>query len=433
MNGDEESARNIIYSSTLSLSMGRLAHEIWSEDYYTALLLHIHGPNDPKRFAVSFVSKTRTFGIWRPVFCHNKTRTVLGAIHSTYQSLTGIQPIPFALVPLSALSPPRSTWTVWDFDFHNHPEGALHPALVRDAAVFIREAARLAERGIGYIVEHSGRGWHFWLISNRVLSEKEWSSLRRELDQRCHFTAKAEHLPVFNGLGVGCRVPGSPNPNTWHATREDWEVSRIFWYDLSPVELELNKKETFLFSSSADPDRRIAFEPSEPIRALLDKYRISAPHERHNQMLALIGEGVFHFGRDVLRNAAISLYNEASPTCASPLSEHLMEFVEAYEGALTSLVLPRLSPSETEVLNSLGTQSLRDVFIICQNYARRGSGQFFCSTKRLSKCVGLSFQRIAQIRAKFEREGYMQKLPGGFIPGVQAFRYQWLLKMANGP
>lgn len=415
-------------NAAIVLSEGLVASQLWSQEQYQNLLLHLHGDNPPKHFGFSLVPKDDHQAIFR----HNKRLSVQAAILSTWKSLSGEAERPYALVLLPSSSR-KSTWVAWDFDFHDQPSDSLSADMRRNLNVFIREAELLKSSGLSYLVEHSGNGWHFWLIGDRPRAEKEWKAIRQRVERSASFTCTPEFLPCFGGAGKGCRAPGSSNPKTRHITREDWTHSLIFHHNLLPDGVQLKRRISLSLSCTGQPEADTSEEaPSmheEPVMALVQACRITRPHARHNQMLKMVGKGCFQYGKSVLRNAVIQLHHQASPPCATQMDEHLEDFELVYAGAWQKLVLPRLSQAEHQQLDALSNQSERDVFVICQNHARNGRGSFFFSTKFVAACTGLSFGRAAQIRKTFLGKKLIEKLPGGYIPGRRALSFRWLLPM----
>jgi|GEM_PF-7026714 len=408
--------------------VGLPAFDVWSQELYVKLLLHLHGQSPTDHFISAFIGKDQS-GTYGPAFRRNKNQKIGSAIASTWKTIVEKPDKPYTVALLPYTNYPSSTWLAWDFDFHDHPKDSLNGDMRRNLQVFKREALQLKERGICYIIEHSGRGWHCWLISRTSLTANEWKHIRRQVERNADFTCKPEVFPCFTGAGKGCRAPGSANISTWHPTREDYLINLI--HEETTQLLELDNKEISLFSSSNTE----ALDPStsdlpscDYLSDLVTQFNICAPSSRHNQTLRLIGQGCFQFGRSRLLNAADDLYRQANPKCSSSLEEHREDARLIYEGAIAKLVLLRLSPAESAAFNLLKNQSEREVFIIIQNFARLGNGEFFFSSKRVGANIGLSFQRIVQIRNSFAEAGIMKKISASYVPGRRALRYRWLLR-----
>lgn len=412
-------------NAAIALSEGRVASQIWNQEQYHNLLAYLHGDNPPKHFGFSMVPRDDHQFIFR----HNKRLLIDAAISSTWKSLCMETERPYSLV----LLPPanrESVWVVWDFDFHDQPSDALNADMLRNLLIFTRQAEELKQEGIFHLVEHSGNGWHFWLIGDKPRKEKEWKVIRRSVENAASFTCNPEFLPSFGGAGKGCRAPGSSNPKTWHVTREDWQHNLIFNHTI-PIELVQLKRRISLSLSctggTEEAENRNSFEHHSI--ELSTKWQITKAHERHNRMLRMVGEGCFQFSKAVLKKAATRLHQEASPSCATSMHEHLADFDLVYAGAWEKLVLPRLSDQERQQFEAFRLQTERDVFITCQNHARLKGGTFFFSTTFVGECVGLSFGRVKQLRDLFIKLKIIEKLPGGYSPGHRAYSFRWLLPM----
>lgn len=414
-------------NAAIPLSQGKNASDLWSQEHYENLLFYLHGDNPPKHFGFSMVPKDEHLCVFR----HNKTRLIDSAISSTWKSLSCEAERPYAMVLLPSASR-KSVWTAWDFDFHDNPKDALSAEMLRNLQLFMREAEKLAQDGISYLVEHSGNGWHCWLIGDKARKEQEWKAIRRSVENSAAFTCKPEFLPCFGGEGKGCRAPGSSNPKTWHVTREDWQNNLIFKHSI-PTELVQQKRRISLsLSCTGRTEDSDSSSSGESLAiALSTKCQITKAHERHNKLLKLIGEGCFQFSKAVLKEAAVRLHQEANPPCATPLEEHLADFELVYDGAFKKMVLHRLSHHERQQFEALKLQSERDVFITCQNHARFNGGTFSFSTKFVGECVGLSFGRVKQIRDAFVKLKIIERMPGGYIPGLKALKFRWLLPLPN--
>ena len=403
--------------------------ELWTQEQYFSLLQHLHGNAPPDNFAFSFVPQDAD----QAVFVHNKTRTIDDAMSSSWDSICNKTCRPYSLVLLPTKTG-ESCWATWDFDFHDDPKEALGADMLRNLLTFVRAAESLSQEGIHYLVEHSGNGWHCWLIADRPMKAKEWHGIRKKVELSAGFSGKPEFLPCFGGAGKGCRAPGSSNPKTWHITREDWQQNLIFKHSIPSTILQ--QKRRIPVSLSCSPNQAPAGTNQSwhesYVETLQSKCAITGPHERHNRLLTLVGEGCFSLSKKVLYELATQLHQRAKPPCATGIEEHLADFELVYAGAWQKLILPRLSEHEQNELKAFKNSSERDVFIICQNHARHGNGDFYFSTKHVGTCTGLSFGRVAQIRKHFIAKGLIRKLPGGYIPGRKALSFRWLLPMLQG-
>lgn len=412
-------------NTAISLSEGKTAMELWTQEQYFNLLRHLHGNSPSDKFALSLVPQNAD----KAIFAHNKTRTIDGAITSTWDSICHKISRPFSLVLLPTASG-ESCWAAWDFDFHDNAQNALGEEMMRNLRMFLHAAKPLSKEGFHYLVEHSGNGWHCWLIASQALKARKWRQVRRKVEGLAKFSGKPEFLPSFGGAGKGCRAPGSSNPKTWHITREDWNENRVFWHSIPSEILQLKRRISLSLSCSRnDHEAKIKDHSSRSdyIESLLSKSAITRPRERHNRLLGLVGENCFSLSRNVLRKLATELHQRANPPCRTTLQDHLTDFEMIYSGAWENLVLPRLSEQEKKQLAVFKNSSEHDVFVICQNHARHGKGKFHFSTKHVGACTGLSFARVAQIRKSFVENGIIERLPGGYIPRLKALSFRWLL------
>ena len=387
------------------------ANKFWTESRYRLLLNHLNKGNDRKRFGLSMPDKNTG----QPMFAHNKSRFIDDAIDSTWKSIC--DPLKPYSVCLLGNKDGTCTWAAFDLDWHK-PEDDHHGP---DCETIITDFWNAEKNGPELLlIEDSGRGWHLWLISTTLRTQEYWSSRMDEICAKVPAMKDAERLPIVSGRGRGCRAPGARNLKTGtvgYIFARSVELTSDSFF----VELKREEKEISLSSSLSIQD-----DSQQVVAELARKHAITSPATRHNQLTKVVGNCYCH-GKDIIKQVAERIYEEANPKCSTPFNEHMDDFELVWSGAVANMILPKFSEPEREAYSSLNPRDA-EVFRITQNYARLGCGEFPFSVKRVSLSVGISFQYVSIIRKKFEEKGWMQKT-GGYKPGKSATRFRWLLPM----
>ena len=121
-------------------------------------------------------------------------------------------------------------------------------------------------------------------------------------------------------------------------------------------------------------------------------------------------------------------YNEAVPTPAASLPEHLAEFKQMWLG-MDRKWNAKLSPTEREKFDSL-SENDRDVFRILRNWSQTDSNDFRVHCRSLGNRLGVTLKTAANIRRRFCCLGIMCK-SAEYVPHKLAARFRWIAHLKD--
>ncbi len=425
--------------------------ELLTEEEFKQLAFHMKNLGDPHDFAMGFLAKDGEVLIRK-----SRTRSYASAVDSTWRSIVEPGGRPFTAIPYSAGDDGSSTWCCFDIDDHHGRDVSHVHWLVKKLLDGIGRLTEAPGRNLAVLIEHSGRGWHFFIISSGPRPLCEWLKLIGEVTIKSGLKGEKgiEHFPVQSGKHSGVRLPGSANPKTWNPADGTYKVSMI----LATAELKellsrlppsveqaemiagstFNQKGTPVWlkrgkEKGAKPDRPLPWQDLKDAKRVLNSYAVTAPSTRHSQLLRLVADGIQHFAKRVLREIATAQYHQGGTNCASDLDTHLAEFEDIYQWKMEQIIAS-FSDRERQVLASIGGDDYRSAFLITRNFAtyrpKRPSGwkrgQFPLSgldlAQRQQTGVGTAYNH----RRAMVELGCIRKV-ADYIKGVKADEFVWLL------
>jgi hypothetical protein len=320
----------------------------------------------------------------------------------------------------------ESCWGALDFDAHN-PEERIGRAYVFAGKTFdllCREAPNL-----WLIAGTSGEsgGWHVFVFTPFFYSTGEWARFLREVADRIGAPLEKGICEIFpgnnRGLKFGIRAPGSWNPKD--------DSFGLIAFDGVTAQLKrsaLPKEEFYLFTSRSNayvekthlPSRNIELSA---IRDWAKPFAITSPRTRHDQLLRLIGATFYQAGRGLSKRNAELQYDIANPVPVASLSEHLLEFDEAWSG-MERQWRAKLSPLERAKFERLTTDTDRDAFRIIHNWSKSESPDFKIHCRTLADRLGVTLQTASNIRRRFCSLGVLKHV-APYVPHRLAARYKW--------
>jgi hypothetical protein len=275
-------------------------------------------------------------------------------------------------------------------------------------------------------------GWHLFIFTAGFFPCDEWTRLLRQVADQIGAPIKSGVCEIFpdecRGLPRGIRAPGSWNPKNGEC---GLILHETFSKILSGCKPSFTPKE-----SNASLDARC--NPREedritPRRTLFtgehgqwrNDFAITAPSTRHQKLLKLVGAAFLQAGREVARRNAEMQYNEAEPTPAATLPEHLSEFDEMWAG-MERKWTAKLSFAEREKFDSLSTDNDREAFRILRNWSQTKSHDFKVHCASLSNRLDVTLKTASNIRRRFCSLEILRKT-AEYVPHKFAARFRWIL------
>ena len=425
--------------------------DLLTGEEFKQLAFHMKNRGDSNDFAMAFLGKDGEALIRK-----SRTRSYSSAIDSTWQSIVEQVDRPFSAIPYSAGNDGRTTWCCFDIDDHHGRGSSPVQWLVKKLIEGIGRLTKAPGCNLAVLIEHSGRGWHFFIISSSPRPVPDWLKLMGKVMIMSDLKGEKgiEQFPVQSGKRLGVRLPGSANPKTWNPADGTYKASMILAtaglkellsrLPPSAQQAEMiagstfNQKGTPVWlkpgkPKGANPDRPPPWQDLKDAKRVLDAYAITAPSTRHNQLVRLVADGIQHFAKGVLREIATAQYDQANANCASDLDTHLAEFDDIYQWKMEQ-ILASFSDQEHQVFGGIESPDGRAVFVIARNFAtyrpKRPStwkqGQFPLSGVDLAQRLQIGVRTAYNHRNTLIELGCMRKV-ADYIKGVKADEFVWLL------
>jgi hypothetical protein len=139
----------------------------------------------------------------------------------------------------------------------------------------------------------------------------------------------------------------------------------------------------------------------------------------------LVGTAFLQSGIEVARRNAELQYSEANPVPVATLSEHVVEFANAWAG-MQRQWLRKLSLAERIKFDALTTDTERDAFKILRNWSQAVSSDsdFKAQCQSLGDRLGIELSGAAKIRRRFCALGIL-KQTAAYVPHKLCARYRW--------
>jgi hypothetical protein len=420
---------------------GRPANDIWTKAEWTNLCRHLNNENGDFRFIMG----TRKHGI--KLYWRSKRLPLEKAIYWGWDSICGKSKTRAAFTPYSKNNRQQSRWGAMDWDAHNGEE--------QRAWGFALHAFRLLvtmNSDLFIVLEHSGSGLHLWAIAKEFKPVGWWVRLLKKIaaaigapirDGVCEIYP-SDNLPERSPFGVGMRAPGSWNPGTEKA-------NNIFWQNLhdllaaidqnacsDPSARLTNQQKKFLLRPEGPIPKRSREGPRGAGKAgrkmnlyrwdeWREKFAITTPATRNNQLKELVGEVFWQVGSWMARRMAEEQFTSKVVQTVANLESHMASFEALWRG-MNRTWLKTLSKAERERYDRLETQNLRDAFRIVRSYRRKAdiddSAEFAIAAENLGNRLGITTQGACDIRKELQRAGVVRKTRE-YQPHVSAAYYCW--------
>lgn len=398
------------------------ANETWTRDQWIAMTTHLHNDNGEHDFILGWYGpNSRNGGKVEPVYARSSRIAIEKGITWAWSSLSGKGKKKVAVVLYAKNREGMSRWAGLDVDAHGL-DANIEEAHHRAVALF-RAAINIPE--VYTIFEHSGRGYHVWLISRNFQPCSKWTALLQSVLSNCGFVEDGT-IELFphagiegNKFGKGLRAPGCWSPATQRPSLILWEnISDFLRETATPVPL---KEKNISFSSS--------FLPLYPrLLGSLETYRIFKTSTRRNLLLKLTGILFNQVGHDMARAFAKAQYDGKKIFTAADEAEHLREFESFWHGLYRRWRVD-LSPSELLCYEGLTTDAEREAYRIIRSYAMNacesGRVDFPVARDDLAGRIGITGRGAGQLIARFIAAGILKRT-AEYVPHQTAARYRWL-------
>jgi hypothetical protein len=338
-----------------------------------------------------------------------------------------------------------SKWAAFDVDAH---DGDTERARAIAGKLF---AVAMQHVQLFVILSTSGNGgWHLFLFSVEFRPCDEWTRLLRQIADMAGVQIAKGNVEIFPNdagrIGKGIRAPGTWNPKTGRCGEIAFESitqSPLLLTAGSPKETtSLSTRGTTREEKTSSPSRE-KNSLSSPSREFLPLFRgkndywttefaITAPRQRHDQLMRLVGAAFWQCGREVAEENARLQFEEAQPRPASSLGEHLAEFAEAWEG-MERQWLSSLAATEREVFDTLTTTNERSAFRIIKSWSRwegNDPRNFYITVEALARRLGISVRGAGKLRRRFcQPLGILKKI-SDYIPQIDQMEPDTVLDLA---
>ena len=411
-----------VHPVTMIKAEGKSASEAFTEGQFMQLGIHLNNSNG-KTFAIAY--RETTTG--KPIFTKSKSKTEQTALKRAYDSTKENAWKPMAFMPYSTNRNGESRWGALDFDAHG---GGLDEDRARQWAFRCWQA--LLNQAPCVICEHSGRGWHVWLVW-REFKAANWINLllrTTAIEAGCEIVlGKCEIFPEAapSGYGKPMRMPGTFNPSTGR-------YSTIFSENVQESEV-LNS----LYVAFTPFSRTNATDTEKnPLGSVSlyrtwagkwkDQYAIKAPSCRHDRLVKLVFE---IFNQVSLGQAEVMAglqFDQKQVTTRADRGQHMKEFQSIWSG-LESRFVENLSDRERAFYESLNRQAQKDKFRIVFGWSRfsaeRGRSDFPLSIGSLAERTGQAISSASRFRDLMVERGIIREIQQ-YQAGVKPGQCAWL-------
>jgi hypothetical protein len=325
----------------------------------------------------------------------------------------------------------QTRWAAMDFDSHDdhhlRAREFSHKAftyLIREPQFFVALTTSAGDP------IHSG--WHLFIFTRDFYPCDEWTRLLKQVADKIGAPIQKGLCEIFpdnsRGIGHGIRAPGTWNPKN----RECGLILRETFSKLLPPQLPARtSKERKCSLDARCPTRgKIPRTPNSKVfrgqhGQWAREFAIREPSTRHSELVRLIGTAFLQCGIDVARRNAELQHSEANPVPVATLSEHLIEFANAWAG-MQRQWLRKLYPAERIKFDALTTDTERDAFKILRNWSQAvpTDPDFKAQCQSLGNRLGIELSGAAKIRRRLCALGILKET-AAYVPHKLCARYRW--------
>ena len=405
---------------TLISGQGRTASEAFTRGEFVQFGRHLNNGN-----AKSFTIGYRETGA--PKYTRPKARTEETALKRAYDSTKDNCWKPMTFAPHSTNKNGMSRWGALDFDGHDDGDAdrARHWAF--------RCWQSLINQAPCAIIEHSGRGWHVWLVWPEFKAANWINHLLKTtaLEAGCEVAAgKCEIFPEAapSGLGKPLRLPGTYNPATGRCSvilNENVQQSEVVnslyvrfgvFSRINLTDVEKNDiSKVSIYRSWTDSWQQ--------------QFAIKFPRTRNDLLTKLVYEIFNQVGHEQAELMAGLQFDQKQVTSSADRAEHMGDFKAIWAGLEKNFV-DSLGAQEVAIYESFRRQTQRDKFRIVRGWARcavqNGHDAFPLSIASLAERVGEKIPSVSAFRNLLMERGVIGQVEA-YVAGVKCGRYRWLI------
>jgi hypothetical protein len=406
---------------------GKVADEVWTQPEGENLWTYLHNANGDYQFAMAWRKNSQKhYAKSKKVIASRAIswgwRSIAGELGSTKRT---------AFVPYCQNAQGMSRWGCLDFDAH---DGNHERATALSFAAF----RHLLNTGHTIIWEHTGGGWHVWIIAKEFRHVRDWTLFLRGVAKAIDAPIKSGICEVFPDAGKskGVRAPGSWNPATDAPNAIFWENTADLLKGLRcPIgEVRKRSEENFPDTESNIYGEVDRLYPSWHTH-WQGEFAIVQESTRHSRLLALVGEVFRQVGFRVAEKLAETQYRESIVTMRASLKVHLEEFRAMWTALLEKWRL-ELTEAERRGLAALRSDNERDGFRIARSFDAKaktdGKSDFPIARNNFGDRLGITHKGGGHVRDRLMAAGVIQRT-AHYRQYVAAARYSWLLHEGGFP
>jgi hypothetical protein len=342
------------------------ADVVFTSREWFAMCAHMRNENPANFFLMPYQNKDGN-----AKFAKAYTAKVDDRIRWAWDTITGKARFPASIGFYPTNAQRQSRWAAMDFDMHDDDQMRARDLAPKAFAILYRQPhLYVALTTSAGDPQHSS--WHLFIFTAEFFRCDEWTRLLRQVADQIGAPVKSGVCEIFPdeclGIGRGIRAPGSWNPKNG----ECGLIAHETFSKLLPVTPKKNNAS--LGTRCNTREGKQTTPSSEFFRGehgeWATAFAITEPSTRHAKLLKLVGAAFLQAGRAVAHRNAEMQYNEAAPTPAASLPEHLAEFDQMWSG-MERRWKAKLAPAEREKFDGLSTENDRDGFRIMRNWSQR--------------------------------------------------------------
>jgi hypothetical protein len=407
---------------TVISSQGRPADEVWTQTEWEFLCHHLHNGNGDQQFVMAWrkdgqkhYAKSAKVPVSRVVPW--AWRTITDQVSRDKRT---------AFVPLAQNAQGMSRWGCLDFDAHDGDHA-------RASDLSFKAFRHVLNTGHSIIWEHTGGGWHVWIIAKDFRPARDWTMFLRGIAKAIDAPLQPGICEVFpdDGKAKGVRAPGSWNPATDAPNaifnENTAELIKGLRYPIGkvgkPVEEHLPNTENNIYG------KVVRIYPSWQTH-WRDRFAITKNSTRHSQLLALTGEIFHQVGFTIAEKLAEAQYRESTITMRANLKAHLDEFRKMWTASHEKW-RSSLTKAEKKVFSTLRSASECDAFKIARSFNAKaradGRPDFPIARNNFGDRLGTTHPGGGWIRDRLVTAGVIEQT-AHYVQYRAAARYRWILR-----